>query len=667
MSRRRLGAAALAVVLLGIPTYVAALCAPAAQSIFPMSAVAGSDLVAVVNGEALEGATVTVVGDAGITATVQSANALTVQVRLVIDAAAVPGERIFILDTPGGSAAVSFTVIPSGGPIIDGASPPLIGILGQSLIIAFTGSNLGGVAPSTITISGTGVTVYSAVPAGDGSGLALELLVAADAELGTHALTIGNGVAAVVMTLYVMRPVPTVTQVSPAAGEPGATVPITITGTSLAGAALVITGPDVVVSDVATPSDTTLTATLTLAPSAAPNSEPRLLIVTTESGQTTIEFFVVPVGVPTATAVLPGAGEPGTTVAVTIRGLNLTGVTVTEASADIALQNQLVVDDETITLEVVIDPSAATGVSGVGHDLSLMPGGLVPAVFTVIPTDQPFFNRVRPPFGNRGATVIMRVDGVNLTGLDAGTGIQLSGGGIVESNATALDDRTAQCTLEIDPQANIANSRNVTVTTGSGSFVKPTAFRVNNPGQRPDVTDVTPRLVGPATTTPLTVTGSKLDGGSAVVTGPGATVTNVAVDASGSTMTFDLTLAADAPAESRAVIAVTENGTARCNIASDPAPPPFTAAKLVKTGALFTVDAVTGFRLFVFEFSINDLFATGLRTAAIPDADGALTLSRRDTVAIEQAFRDARRGFVRVRAVTPTNRIASATGQAIRR
>src|SRR4029450_11206880 len=170
----------------------------------------------------------------------------------------------------------------------------------------------------------------------------------------------------------------------------------------------------------------------------------------------------------------------------------------------------------------------------------------------------------------------------------------------------------------------------------------------------PTITDVTPTLVEPGTTTPMTVTGSNFAGGAVLVTGPGVTVSNVVVDPSGTLITFDLTLAADAPAETRAVIVVTENGLARCNISSNPSPPPLVAAKLVKTGALFTV-ASTAFRLFVFEFSINDLFATGLRTAGISAPTGSLTLDRQNTVAIEQAFRDAHRGFVRVRAITATN------------
>jgi hypothetical protein len=254
---------------------------------------------------------------------------------------------------------------------------------------------------------------------------------------------------------------------------------------------------------------------------------------------------------------------------------------------------------------------------------------------------------------------------VNLGTIVPGTGIQLSGPKITESNALALSPTTVQATLDIDPTASVG-FRDVTVTTSAGFFTRSAAFRVNIPGQVPTITDVTPTLVQPGTTTSMTITGSNLLGGAVLVTGPGATVTNVVVDPTGTTITFDLTLAADAPAEIRGVIVVTPNGIARCNIATAAAEPPLVAAKLVKTGALFTVTS-SAFRLYVFEFSIADLFTPGLRTVDIPDADGSLTLARQDTVAIERAFRELHRGFVRVRAVTATNFIAVSTGQPIRR
>jgi hypothetical protein len=612
--------------------------------------------------------TVTVVGDAGLAVAVTSTNDLAANLHLTIDPAAVPGERILILDTPAGSAAVSFTVNPVGGPIVATLSPPLIATRGLPLDVAVGGANLGGVTPASIVVSGAGVTVSTAIPAPDGTSLALGFTVDAAADLGTHAVTISNGVGSVVLLLYVQNPAPIVTNVSPAAGEVGASVPIVITGTNLTGAAVIITGDpmsgqDVTVSDVAIPNDTTITGLLTISATATPSAEARLLIVTTESGQTTIEFFIVPPGTPTVTAVLPGAGEPNGMVAVTLKGLNLTNAMVSVAPGDLTLANAMVVDDETMTVDVSIDPMATTNFD---HTLTLSPGGGT-AIFRVIPTGSPFFNAARPPFGNRGALVTVRFDGVNLTTIDDPmNGVTVFGGGIAVSNPLALDDRLAQTTFDIDENANAGNSRDVTVNTDGGSFTRQDAFRVNIPGQIPTITDVEPTLVDPGTTTPMTVTGSNFAGGAVLVTGPGATVSNVVVDPSFTLITFDLTLTADAPAETRGVIVVTENGTARCNIASNPSPPPLVAAKLVKTGALFTV-ASSGFRLFVFEFSINDLFAAGLRTAGIPEASGSLTLDRQDTVAIEQAFRDAHNGFVRVRAITATNRVAASPGQPIRR
>src|SRR5262249_50902503 len=144
---------------------------------------------------------------------------------------------------------------------------------------------------------------------------------------------------------------------------------LTITGANLNGAALVITSGagnqgGVTISDVFSSTDGAfLTATLTIDGSLAPETEPRLLIVTTESGQTTKEFFIVAPDVPTLTAIDPGAGDPGDTVPVTLHGLNLTGATLDPSpSPDLTLSNFTVVDDETATLTVQIAPGALTNI-----------------------------------------------------------------------------------------------------------------------------------------------------------------------------------------------------------------------------------------------------------------------------------------------------------------
>jgi hypothetical protein len=669
VSPRGLLATALAVALL--PAVAGAVCAPSATGIFPASGIVGTSVTATIAGNALDGGTVTVFGPAGLTASVQASSATALTLHLDLDPAAAPGERLLFVDTPGGSTGVSFTINTVGGPVVGAVSPPLVGTQGVELDATVTGANLGGVTAGGISISGAGVSVLSATPSPEGTSLMLAFGIDPAADLGTHAVTLTAPTGSAVLELYVERLPPTVTAVQPSAGEVGATVPLTITGTHLTGAALVITTPggtqDVTISNVATPDDSTLTATLTISASATPSTTAaRLLVVTTESGQTTPEFFVVPAGPgPAITVVEPAAGSPGDTVGVTLHGLHLTSGVVS-AAAPLTIGTQTVVDDETITAQVTIDPSATVNTN---QTLTVTTGVGSPAnaVFRVIPLGAPFIGEVRPPFGNRGSTFTMLVIGVNLSQVVPGTGIDVldPSNKIQVSNTSAIDDRTARATITISPTANIG-SRNVKVTTSAGSYTTTSSpFRVNNPGQVPSIADVSPHLVVPAATTSMIVTGSNFDGGGVVVTGPGATVSNTVVDGTGTQITFALALAADAPAETRSVIVVTQNGTATCAIASDPSPPLLQAAKLVKTGAVFIVPT-SGFRLFVFEFSESPLFPTGLRTWDIADPDGTLTLTRLDANNVQRAFRERHSGWVRVRAVTPTNRIATSVAQSVR-
>jgi hypothetical protein len=256
------------------------------------------------------------------------------------------------------------------------------------------------------------------------------------------------------------------------------------------------------------------------------------------------------------------------------------------------------------------------------------------------------------------------LDGVNLA---ATTDIDIDHNAIMESNAQGIDDRTARVIFDIGPNANIGSSPSITVTTPGGTFTKDPAFRVNVPGQIPSITDVSPLVVEPGVPTVITVTGSNFDGGSALVTGPGATVTDVVVSGGGTIMTFELLIDVDAPPESRAVIVVTQNGTARCGVGVLIGGPALVAAKLVKTGALFQV-ASSGFRLLVFEFSMAPDFPDGPRTLVLASPeDDRLVLTRRDVERIRRAFRDRHRGFVRVTGVTATNLFGTSDSAAIRR
>lgn len=645
-----------------------ALCAPSVRGIFPASGVVGTTVAATVPGNGLTGATIAVFGEPGLSVGVQNVSDTSVALQLTIDPAATPGERIISLTTPGGTVAVDFTVNPAGGPIVAAVAPAPIATQGFPLDLVVTGQNLAGITAANVTVSGLGVAVTAATAAGDGTRLDLSLGVAADAELGTHALVLATPSGGALLQLHVQRPAPVIAEVSPGAGEVGAVVPLTITGSHLTGAALVITSGDshqggVTISQVATPDDGTLTATLTVSATLSAESEPRLLIVTNESGQATAEFFVVAAGVPSITGIRPGAGSPGQTVGVTLRGLHLTGAVVTASNAALTPQNVTVVDDETITLDVAVGAGASTNVT---HTLTATVGMASDgAPFRVIAANAPYVSAIRPPFANRGSTVPILVEGVNLATVVPGTGVDVSSSGIVESNAAALDDRTVRTILAVSANAN-AGIRDVTVTTGFGSYRADASFRVNIPGQVPTISNVTPLVVDPGVTTRITVTGSNFAGAGVTVGGPGAVVSDIAVDVTATIVSFDLTLAADASAETRPLIVVTENGSATCAILTLPPEIELRAPKLVKTGCVFEVLSA-GFRLFLFEFSINERFDAGLRTATVATGASPLTLSRLDAERVARAVRDLPFGYVRVRAVTATNQIGASAPVRFRR
>jgi hypothetical protein len=680
MHARAVRSVALAVLAVLLPSRLAAaLCAPSVQGIFPASGIVGTSVQATVPGTGLAGATAGVFGEPGLTVTVQNAADTAVSLQLQIDAAAAPGERIVSLTTPAGTVAVSFTVNPVGGPIVADVTPPAVATQGFGLDLAITGQNLAALSAANVTVSGAGITVAGATAAPDGTLFDVSLDVAADASLGTQALVIASSAGGALLQLLVQRPAPVVSDVSPAAGEVGATVPLTITGTNLTGAALVITSGagnqgGIVVSDTASSADgTTLTATLTIDAGLSPEPEPRLLIVTTESGQTTTEFFVVAPDVPTLTSIRPGAGEPGETVTVTLRGLNLTGAAPDAAPADLTFGAFSAVDDETLTLEVTVDPGAVVdadctdGVTPVQRLLSVTTAqGTDTIPFHLVPAGCPFVSALRPPFGNRGASFAIYLDGVNLSTVVPGTGVDIDHNAIVESNAEAIDDQTVRAIFDIGPNANAGANRAVTVTTASGFYTMDAAFRVNVPGQLPTITDVSPHVVDPGTTTAMTITGSNFDGAGVVVSGPGATVSNVVVDPTGTIITFDLTLAPDAPAETRLVIVVTENGIATCGILSSAAKPELRAAELVKTGSVFEV-LTAGFRLFLLEFSLNDQFVAGPRTYTVASSTPLVVLTQLQAENVGRAVRDLHFGFVRVRAVTTTNQIGTSDPYRFRR
>jgi len=104
---------------------------------------------------------------------------------------------------------------------------------------------------------------------------------------------------------------PTLTSIIPATGARGTAVPVTLTGTNLTGtsAVTVLSGAGVTVSALTVVNATTVTATFTIAGTAA--LTPRTVSVTTPGGTSNTVTFTVVAGVPTLT---PTARNFGTVI-----------------------------------------------------------------------------------------------------------------------------------------------------------------------------------------------------------------------------------------------------------------------------------------------------------------------------------------------------------------
>jgi sugar lactone lactonase YvrE len=162
----------------------------------------------------------------------------------------------------------------------------------------------------------------------------------------------------------------TLTSLAPANGDRGTTQTVTLTGSgflgdsncSVTGAAVSISGAGVTVADVKVTSNTSLTATFTVAADAAIG--PRDVTVVTASGTSGAKQFVVNAATPKLTSISPATGLRGTSVVVTLSGTRFelgNGTTVAVSGSGISVSNINASSDTSLTATFTIAPSAPLG------------------------------------------------------------------------------------------------------------------------------------------------------------------------------------------------------------------------------------------------------------------------------------------------------------------
>jgi hypothetical protein len=248
---------------------------------------------------------------------------------------------------------------------------------------------------------------------------------------------------------------------------------------------------------------------------------------------------------PIITSVTPGYGNQGETLSVAISGAKLDGATDIDFGAGITVDNYTAASS-LITASITIAAAAVTGPRDVlvtnADGTGVLAGG-----FSV---PHAALTELSPDTGNQGQALDVVILGTNLGGATAVT----FGNGI--TTTAFVVDGPGQITASIAIAASaVSGPRDVSVITPGSTSTLYGGFSV--PG--PAIAAVTPDSGSQGQALTLTVTGTNLEGVTAVSLGDGIAVTGFIAD-SPDQITVEIGVSSDAAAGSRDVIVTASGG-----------------------------------------------------------------------------------------------------------
>jgi hypothetical protein len=428
-----------------------------------------------------------------------------------------------------------------------------------------TGSTLGNYAIQTGSPAqdavGSSASTYAAAPSNDFFGNPRKLFNS-PVDVGAVELQV---------------PAPTLTSISPDNGYRGNSYSVTLAGTNLAGATVIVSG-GITVSGVSSTA-TQLTATLAISPTATLGAHN--VTVGTGGGISNALTFTV--------------NQPP---APTLTGTNFTttGTTISVSGSGVSISGLSVVSSTSITATFILSNSATIGNLNVHVNT---PGGTTGNVpFNV---QGPTLTSISPNMGVRGSSVPVTLTGTNLGGA---TSVTVSGAGVTVSGMTVVNSTTITATFVISGTATLS-TRTVTVNTPIGA---PTVtFTVLNP-LSPTLSSIAPNTGGRGTTVPVTLTGTNLTGATAItVSGTGVGVSAITV-VNPTTVTANFTISGTATVSARNVTITTANGTSN--------PVTFTVV-VPPVPALTSISPNTGVRNTVVPVTLTGTNLTGTTAVSV--------------------------------------------------
>ena len=349
------------------------------------------------------------------------------QVRVSVAADATPGARDVTVTNPGGGTATltgGFTVTAMPPPVTVTAINPTNlnrGVINRVVTVTGTGFVTG----TTVAFSGTGITT-GAVTVTSPTQLTVPVTVASTATPGARDVTVKlpSGASATLTNGFNVNGPPVVTGVSPKTVPEGGTAQIAVSGSNfVSGARVTVSGTGVTVGTVTWNSSTSLTASVTVAPTANPTA--RSVTVTnpdTRSG--TLSAALTVTAMPVLTSISPTTLPVGATnQAIAINGSGFASNFVT-AGGTVSFGDGVTVLSVTrnsltrLTARVTVSASAVPEPRNVQVNA---PGGLsssLQGAFTVAPG--PTITSLNPASMRRtGTTQTLLVNG---TGYATGRG-----------------------------------------------------------------------------------------------------------------------------------------------------------------------------------------------------------------------------------------------------
>jgi hypothetical protein len=343
---------------------------------------------------------------------------------------------------------------------------------------------------------------------------------------------------------------PIITSVDPGQGNQGQTLSVAISGAKLDGATDVDFGVGITVDNY-TVASSLITATITIAADAV--TGPRDVLVTSADGT---GLFAGGFSIPhaTMTGVSPNTGNQGETLDVVIAGINLGGATAVTFGNGITTTGFVVYGPGRMTASVVIAASAVSG----PRDVSVITPGSTPTLYGGFSVPAPAITAITPDSGSQGQALSLTVTGTNLHGA---TAVSL-GDGIAVTGFTV--DSPDQITVEISISSDAdPGSRGVTITASGASASLNDAFNVLAASE---VSAVNPDSGRQGDTLDVVITGSHLEGATAVSFGAGIDALGIGINSirvdSPTRLTVNISIDVNASLGPRDVVVVTPFGAA---------------------------------------------------------------------------------------------------------